>query len=304
MVSQNSLNFFSKYIKIPKLGKVKFSHDKLQKWYFDKIKLCNITIEKTPSNKYFAVLLYEIKKQNFIIKNRKDSIGLDFSPENFYVNSDNKTGKDFGYVAWKQEYAKKLKRLQRRFAKKKLLKQENSPQKISSKNREKVRIKLARLEEKIANKRRDFIEKESLRLVRNYDKIVIEDLNLKGISSFLRNAKNMNDTAWGIFVTRLLQKSEDYNCKIVKADRFFPSRQLCSCCGFQNSNLKLSDRTWTCPSCKTYHIRDVNAAINLKNYIPQELREFKSVENKRIRKLAKLAMQSGTFYEAERNTGN
>src|SRR5574344_1948460 len=187
MVSETSLNFFSKYVKIPKLGKVPFSHSSLPKWYSKEAKLCNITVEKSCSNRYYAVLLFEIEKPNYKVENRKEAIGLDFSPSEMYVSSENQTGKDFGYVAQKQKYSKKLKRLERRLARKQFLKDENSPRKISSKNREKARIKLAQLEEHIAFCRKDWIEKESLRLVTSYNKVVIEDLNLKGISAFVRN---------------------------------------------------------------------------------------------------------------------
>ena len=290
MVAQDALNFFSKYVKIPKLGKVPFSHDSLPKWYFNRIKLCNITVEKSCSNKYYAVLLYEIIGQSYEIKNRKESIGLDFSPSEMYVDSNGQSGKDFGYIAQKQKNAKKLKKLQRAFARKQMIKQENSPRKVSSKNREKARIKLARFEEHIAFCRKDFIEKESLRLAKTYDKVVVEDLNLIGISKFLRNAKNMNDTSWATFVARLEAKGKDYNCKVIKADRYFPSSQLCSKCGFQYHDLKLSEREWTCYNCGTHHIRDVNAAINLKNYVPLERRKLMPVED--IESLAALALQS------------
>ena len=146
------------------------------------------------------------------------------------------------------------------------------------------------MEEHIANCRRDWIEKETLRLVTNYDKVVVEDLNLIGISKFLSNAKNMTDTSWGMFVERLQAKGLDYNCSVIKADRFFPSSQLCSNGGYQYHELKLSERKWTCPSCGQIHIRDVNAAINLKNYVPKELRESMPVED--IDALASLALAS------------
>ena len=107
MVSKTALNFFSKYIKIPKLGKVPFSHDSLPKWYSKETKLCNITVEKSCSNKYYAVLLYEVENQNYNIENRKNAIGLDFSPSEMYVSSENQTGKDFGYIAQKQAHSKK-----------------------------------------------------------------------------------------------------------------------------------------------------------------------------------------------------
>ena len=290
MIAQDALNFFSKYVKIPKLGKVPFSHDSLPKWYFSRIKLCNITVEKSCSNRYYAVLLYEFEGQSYKIENRKKSIGLDFSPSEIYIDSNGQSGKDFGYVAQKQKNTKKLKKLQRAFARKQMIKQENSPRKISSKNREKARIKLARLEEHIANSRKDWVEKETLRLVKSYDKVVVEDLNLKGISKFLRNAKNMNDTSWATFTARLKQKGQDYNCEVIKADRYFPSSQLCSNCGFQYHDLKLSEREWTCSCCGTHHIRDVNAAINLKNYVPLERRKLMPVED--IESLAALALQS------------
>ena len=134
--------------------------------------------------------------------------------------------------------------------------------------------------------------------MKTYDKVVVEDLSLKGISKFLRNAKNMNDTSWGTFVTRLQAKGRDYDCEIIKADRYFPSSQLCSKCGFQYKDLKLSEREWTCCNCGTYHIRDVNAAINLKNYVPLEEREFKPAESSKVANLTMLALQATELGEA------
>jgi putative transposase len=215
-----------------------------------------------------------------------------------YISSENQTGKDFGYIAQKQAHSKKLRRLQRRLARKQMVKDPNSPKKVPSKNREKARVKLARLEEHIANSRKDWIEKETLRLVKSYNKIVVEDLNLIGISKFLRNAKNMNDTSWGTFVLRLQAKSKDYNCNFVKADRYFPSSKLCSKCSWKYENLKLSERKWTCKNCGVTHIRDVNAATNLKYYIPMEGRKFKPVENSYVANLAKQALHATELDEA------
>ncbi len=270
-------------IKVPRLGFVNFRHKTLPKWFSQIKSFKSITVEKTHSGKYFAVCLFEIKSVIYPTQNRKDSIGLDFSPELLYVNSDGNTGKDFGYVPQKQKNIKTLRKYQRQLARKTK----------GSNNYRKTRIKLARVEEYIANCRRDFIEKETLRLVRSYDKVVVEDLNLIGISKFLRNAKNMTDTSWSTFVTRLETKGKDYNCNIIKADRYFPSSQLCSNCGYQYYELKLNMRTWTCPSCGKFHIRDVNAAINLKNYVPKELRESMPVEG--IEELAELALQVSEY---------
>ena len=294
--------FEQRLVKIPKLGKVAFKDRTFPKWWSQIQKLCSITVSKSCSTKYYISILFEITHCVYKVENRKEAIGLDFSPSEMYVSSESQTGKDFGYTAQKQAHSKKLKKLQRRFARKQTLKQENSPIKISSKNREKARIKLARLEEHIANSRKDWIEKETLRLVKSYDKVIVEDLNLKGISKFLRNAKNMNDTSWATFVSRLQAKGKDYNCEVIKADRYFPSSQLCSVCGFQYKNLKLSEREWTCPKCSNHHIRDVNAAINLKNYVPMEGREFKSAESSNC--LVNLTKQILELDEAESEVGD
>lgn len=134
-----------------------------------------------------------------------------------------------------------------------------------SRNRNKARIKVARLEEHIANQRKDFQEKLTLELVKRYEIIGLEDLNLKGIARFLKNAKNINDSAWGNFVSILEKKAPMFNSVVIKADRYFASSQICSKCGHRHSNLKLSDRKWTCSECGIEHVRDINAAINLKN---------------------------------------
>src|SRR5574344_772940 len=269
-VNENCQIFFeNRIVKIPKLGKVIFKDRQFPKWWNQIQKLCSMTISKSCSGNYYVSILFEISPCNYKVKNRKEAIGLDFSPSEMYVSSESQTGKDFGYIAQKQKHHKQLKRLERILARKQFLKDKNSPRKLPSKNREKARIKLVRLEEHITDSRKDWIEKETLRLVQNYNKVVVEDLNLKGISKFLRNAKNMNDTSWATFVSRLQAKGKDYNCNVIKADRYFP-----------------------CSNCGTSHIRDVNAAINLKNYVPLEEREFTPVESSKVANLAMLALQA------------
>ena len=296
--------FENRVVKIPKVGKVQFKDRQFPKWWSQIQKLCSMTISKGCSGNYYVSVLFEIENVKYKTSSRKDAIGLDFSPSEMYVSSENQTGKDFGYIAQKQKYHKQLKRLEQRLARKQFLKDPNSPRKLPSKNREKARIKLARLEEHIANCRKDWIEKETLRLVTSYDKVVVEDLSLKGISAFLRNAKNMNDTSWGMFVSRLQAKGLDYGCNVIKADRYFPSSKLCSCCGWKYENLTLDVRKWTCPKCGTNHIRDVNAAINLKNYIPLEEREFTPVESSNVANLAILALQATELSETGNATGD
>lgn len=294
-------------IKVPKLGLVKFRHSGNKKGKLDfflrgEVELKSITIRKNPANEYYAVLLFEREychKQKVYEGGESQAIGLDFSPADFYIDSDGQSGKDFGYVAQKQANLKKLTKLQRRLARKQ----------VGSNNREKARVKVARMEHYIAECRNDWIEKETKRLVSSYQIIGIEDLNLKGMMKFSRNAKNYGDTSWGNFVNKLLWKSSlnENNCQVIKADRFFASSQICHCCGFKNPITKnLAIRSWICPECGADHIRDVNAAINLKENaiktVGQGVSEFRSVED--VEDLAMLALQIGASEETENLAGD
>ena len=131
-------------------------------------------------------------------------------------------------------------------------------------------------------------------------------MDLQGIAKFLRNAKNVTDCGYANFVTRLIQKGEEQGTSAIKVDRYFPSSQLCHCCGYQNHNLKLSDREWTCPSCGEHHMRDYNASINLKNEaikILMRREKFRSVEGvENIQSLVLQALNIGAFDESESTT--
>lgn len=309
VVSETALNWRERKVKVPKLGEVKFRHSgnkkgKLDFFLVQGAELKSITIRKNPAGEYFAILLYEreycSKKKSFD-GCENQAIGLDFSPADFYIDSNSKSGKNFGYIAQKQKNLKKLTKLQRRLTRKQK----------GSKNREKARIKVARMERYIAECRNDWIEKESLRLVQNYQVIGIEDLNIKGMMKFSRNAKNYGDASWGSFVNKLLWKASknENNCQIIKADRFFASSQICHCCGYKNLITKdLSIRQWTCPNCGEHHIRDVNAALNLKENAIKTVRQGvsevskKSVES--VEGLVMLALQAGAFDETENLTGD
>ena len=294
-------------IKVPKLGLVKFRHSgnkkgKLDFFLHGEVELKSITIRKNPANEYYAVLLFEREychKQKVYEGGENQAIGLDFSPADFYINSDGQSGKNYGYVAQKQANLKKLTKLQRNLMRKQ----------IGSNNREKARVKVARMEHYIAECRNDWIEKETKRLVSTYQLIGIEDLNLKGMMKFSRNAKNYGDASWGNFVNKLFWKASlnENNCQVVKADRFFASSQICHCCGFKNPITKnLNIRSWICPECGANHIRDVNAAINLKENaiknVGQGVSEFRSVEG--VEDLATLALQIGASEETENLAGD
>ena len=307
VVSEKALNWNERKIKVPKLGLVKFRHSgnkkgKLDFFLRDGADLKSITIKKNPANEYYAVLLFEREychKKKIYEGGENQAIGLDFSPADFYIDSDGSSGKDFGYIAQKQANLKKLTKLQRRLMRKQ----------VGSNNREKARIKVARMEHYISECRNDWIEKETKRLVSTYQVIGIEDLNIRGIMKFSRNAKNYGDASWGNFTNKLLWKASlnENNCQVIKADRFFASSQICHCCGFKNPITKnLAVRSWICPECGAEHIRDVNAAINLKmdaiKQVRQGVSEFRSVEG--VEGLATLALQIGASDEAENLTGD
>ena len=299
-VKKNAFDFHNRKINISKCTPIYFKHrEKLPKWYNEKTCILkSITISKNSVGEYYATLLFELPNFNADLKSisENQSIGLDWSPSEFYINSEGSSAKDYDYEPQKQKHHKELTKLQRKLARKTK----------GSANYEKIRIKLVRLEKHIADSRKWWIENESLRLAKNYSTIGIEDLNLQGIAKFLKNAKNINDCGYANFVNRLIQKGEELGCSVIKVDRYYPSSQLCHVCDYQNHNLKLSDREWTCPSCGKHHIRDVNASINLKNEaikIRMRRAEFKSVEDvEDIHLLAMQALSIRASVETERTT--
>lgn len=278
-------------ITLPKIGQIRFRNRELPQWFNVNDKVCNITVSKNPSGQYYASILFEVEEQPKL-KSESQAIGLDFSPANEYVDSNGLAGKDFGYIPQKQAHLKQLRKLERRLARKQK----------GSKNREKARIKVARMEQHIASSRKDWIEKETLRLVRNYNVIGIEDLTTKGLLRASKNARNYVDTSWGTFITKLVDKATRYDCSVVESERFFPSSKLCHICGYKKTDLTLSIRHWICPVCHTEHNRDVNAAINLKlNAIKilREAEEFRSAEG--VEEMAELALTHfGASVETER----
>lgn len=259
MLSDDLISEHEMWLKIPKIGKVTFRHNHIPSWFHTKgIQRKNLTVEVTKSGSCYASIccVYEninYKEKSFSGRDNQ-VIGLDFSPSHAYIDSNNHPA--LNYVQFKQEAKKHLAHLQRNF----------SRTKKGSNNREKARRVLAKFEERIANKRRDWMEKETLRLVRSFEVIGVETLNIKGMMRFSHNAKHYNDVSWNKFVEMLEWKSTFHNCSVIKSDKWFASSQLCSHCGFKNEVVKnLSVRKWICPKCGIEHDRDHNAAINLRN---------------------------------------
>ena len=237
------------YLKLPKIGQVKLKqHRNIPSNYT----LRSVTVSQTPSGKYYASILFEYENQ--VQKQEMyDFLGLDFSMHELYKDSN---GNEPAYPRYYRQAEKRLKREQRKLSK----------MQKGSKNRDKQRIKVAKLHEKVANQRKDFLHKQSRQITNAYDCVCVEDLDMKAMSQSLNFGKSVSDNGWGMFVTFLKYKLEEQGKKLVKVDKFFASSQTCSICGYVNKKTKnLSIRAWDCPECGTHHDRDLNAAINIRN---------------------------------------
>ncbi len=213
-------------------------------------KIGKVTITKTPSGKYF-VSVFTIEEYITPIEKSGNSIGVDLGLKDLLITSEGEIFKNNRYT---KKYECKLAKAQQHFSRKKK----------GSRGFENQRLKVARLHEKISNSRADYLHKCSISLVRKYDTICIEDLNVKGMERNHRLSKSITDASWGTFINMLTYKAEWNSKKVVKIDRFYPSSQTCSVCGYVNKYTKdLSVREWECPECHTHHDRDVNAAINI-----------------------------------------
>ena len=128
-------------------------------------------------------------------------------------------------------------------------------------------MKLAKIHERIANQRKDYLHKLSRNIANRYDYVFVEDLNLIEMSERkeeLKLGKDISDLGYGNFLNYLSYKLDWLNKKLVKVNRYFPSSQICSSCGYRKSDLTLNQRSWICPQCGTKHNRDINASINIK----------------------------------------
>lgn len=246
------MDFKKRKIRMPKMGWIKFRDDRV----FDQSLISSVTISKTRTNKYCASVLCRFEISDIEkIKYSDDLIvrGLDMSMDKFYVDNEGNH----------PEYYKQYRINQKRLA---YLQKQVSKKVKGSANRKKAQLRVDKLYEKIANSRKDFVEKLSRKLVNENDVIVIESLNMKAMSQCLNLGKSVNDLALGMFVNRIEQKMFATNKILIKADRFFASSQICYICGYRNRSLTLKDREWDCPVCGSHLMRDENAGQNLKQY--------------------------------------
>lgn len=235
----------------------------------------NTTISRTPTGKYFVSVLVDNGEELPIKKivTEQTAIGIDLGIKSFIVTSD----------GLKIDNPKHLKK---QLSHLKYLSRQHSKKQKGSRNKNKSRQKLALCHEKIANQRKDFLQKLSTELVKNHDTLCFETLQIENMVKNHKLAQSIQSSGWGMFVQMCKYKAEWNGKNILQIPTFQPSTKICSNCGTTNHTLTLADREWLCANCQTLHDRDINAAINIKNYSIRDcggVRRGKPVELPRLR---------------------
>ncbi|MGL6140432.1 MAG: RNA-guided endonuclease InsQ/TnpB family protein [Planktothrix sp.] len=244
-----SVTVVNQTLKVPKIGEIPaIFHREIT----GTIK--TVTISKTPTNKYFASILCEVEATE--LKELGDKIiGIDLGLKDFAIVQDGENVTKYANPKYLKRHQKNLARKQKKLSRK-------TP---GSKSREESKKIVAKVHERIANSRQDFLHKLSRQLVNESQVIVVENLNVKGMVKNRKLSKAISDVGWGMFVNFIDYKLQQRSGKLIEIGRFFPSSKTCSCCGYLVDELPLDIREWHCPNCNTHHDRDENAALNIRN---------------------------------------
>ena len=231
---------------------VKFKCNEKYAEYLQKHKqnIKQATLSKLPCGEFYLSILVDGDLTHKGLKDTDNVVGIDLGIKDFVITSD---GEIFDNLHFKKSQSNKIKRLQRQLSRKQK----------GSNNRNKARIKLAKLYKKINDKKQYYLHQVSNTLINENQVICMEDLNVKGMLRNHKLAESIQEMNFGEFKRILEYKAKWYNRKIVYVDRFYPSSKTCNHCGHINKQLKLSDRQWTCPQCGEVIERDYNAALNI-----------------------------------------
>ena len=209
------------------------------------------TLSKTKSGNFFLSILIELPNEEVVKFNLTDEhVGIDLGVKDFVITSD---GEIFENKHFYKSQEQKIAKLQRQLSKKQK----------GSNNRNKVRIRLAKAFEKLNYQKENYIHSVVNELLKCYDVIFMEDLNVKGMLKNNKLAKAIQEVGFYKFKSILVDKAFNNGKQIVFVDRFYPSSKTCSVCGYKKHDLKLNDREWICPQCGKHHDRDINAAMNI-----------------------------------------
>ena len=247
-------------IKIPKCGWVKLCKNKA--FDLSTTKVGTLTVSMDKCGEYWCTIVVEdntLQKSKTKIS-EDTSVGIDLGIKDYAILSD---GTKYSNPKYYEHCKTRLELLQQRFAR---------TQKGSNRHNV-MRLKVAKQYRKITNMRNDFLHKLTTDLVRRYDTICLENLNVEGMMKNHNLAMAIQSASWGEFVRQIKYKSDWLGKNVIFIGRFEPSSKTCSKCGYVNRDLMLKDREWVCPICGEHHDRDVNAAINIKRFAlnPQAL---------------------------------